>query len=274
MKVETMIKLKSKHYTEYRHFTIMLSTADEDDYDEDDYDEDPHNTLNIAFFNRSYWFKIPQIIKPREKWIDLSQYDWSKNRNGQRGYFERIKKQFGFSADAEAFHIRYGIQPMCWSKDDPENSDHSKCYFYPWRHEIVRHDLLLPNGDLYVRNMFRFGRRKGCHLHWYDVFNATYGNATTEVAKYVNLTHVTKNGDTQTARIRLTGEEREWRRWWGLLPFGKIVNRTCECSSDVELGERAGSWKGGLMGWGCEWKKGETLEQAFQRWYSSWNGDR
>jgi hypothetical protein len=34
----------------------------------------------------------------------------------------------------------------------------------------------------------------------------------TEVAKFVELDHWTKDGVNQKARIRLTGEEREWRK--------------------------------------------------------------
>ena len=33
-----------------------------------------------------------------------------------------------------------------------------------------------------------------------------------------------------------------------------------------------GEWKGGLMSTSCEWKKGETMKAAFDRWVSTWDG--
>lgn len=142
----------------------------------------------------------------------------------------------------------------------------------PWDWSIVRYDLLYPNGDLYHRNDYN-RKNKSRGISWYDVLNKSPIDNDVEVAQYVTVTHSTRNGHIQTARIRLTGEEREWRWvWFKWLPWPRKIWRTVECESDIELGEKAGSWKGGLMGWGCEWKQGETMESAFWRWYTTWDG--
>jgi hypothetical protein len=151
----------------------------------------------------------------------------------------------------------------------------------PWMYTIVRHDLLLPNGELYHRNHFpkyKLGKRKRS-LYWHDVVeqndkNKPVSGEQVEYAKFVEIEHYTKRGKYQKARIRLLGEEREWRmRWFTWLPLFRMIQRTVDCESDVELGERAGSWKGGRMGWSCEWRKDETMIHAFHRWYKNWNGD-
>jgi hypothetical protein len=51
------------------------------------------------------------------------------------------------------------------------------------------------------------------------------------------------------------------------------VERVVDCDSNAELGKKAGSWKGGLMGWSCEWDPYENMESAFRRWYDKWDGN-
>jgi hypothetical protein len=90
----------------------------------------------------------------------------------------------------------------------------------------------------------------------------------------MNLVHYTKVGRKQEADITFTGEEREWRwKWFTWLPLFSKVERVIDCDSNVELGKKAGSWKGGMMGWSCEWDLDESMESAFRRWYEKWDGN-
>lgn len=242
---------------------------------EQDYREKPYCQLHIAAFGHSWWIKIPEIFKPREKWIDLSKESWAHvGKDGRKGYTERVRRDYGFSFDKEAIHIHYGIQPGSWSSIDPKNSDHTKVFWWPWRPTIVRHDLLYPNGDVYYRN--KYPRKDQKHIYWYEVFdsNAKQSDAQVQVAVFIDLVHYTKDGgEKQVARIRLTGELREWRpKWTRWLPIFRHTRRVVDCLSDIELGTKAGSWKGGLMGWSCEWREDESMEDAFRRWYKNWNG--
>jgi len=142
----------------------------------------------------------------------------------------------------------------------------------------VRHDLLYPNGDVYHRNTYP--KKKGDkHIHWWEVFDGwptkeDKDQVESQVAEFVELDHWTKDGENQKAIIRLTGEEREWRpKWTRWLPIFKKISRVVDCNSDTELGPRAGSWKGGMMGWSCEWKEDEDMRDAFWRWYKKWDGN-
>jgi hypothetical protein len=238
--------------------------------------EKPYCTLNISLFKHSWWWKIPELFKPKEKWVDTSNYDWNKDKEKPCGYMEEIRKEYGFKFTPDAIHVYHGIQPGCWSSYDKENSDHTKVFWYPWQLEIVRHDLLYPDGEVYHRNTWP--HRKGVpHLHWYEVMNRPKPECGVEVqvAEFVDLEHYNKtDGSLQKAHIRLLGEEREWRpkctRW---LPIFRKISRVVDCESDVELGTRAGSWKGGMIGWSCEWHKDEDMRSAFRRWYKKWDGN-
>jgi hypothetical protein len=167
-------------------------------------------------------------------------------------------KQYGITFFERGVHFHWG---KTYVKD------------LPWAWQIVRWDLLLPDGSLYNRT--RYPQQYPVNdVTWFKVLeykdNPHY-NPNVET-RQVKLRHVTKNGEVQEATIRLAGQEMEWRwKWATYLPWPRLVKRTVDCQSDIELGERAGSWKGGLMGWGYEWKKGETLEEAFWNWYKGWN---
>jgi hypothetical protein len=239
--------------------------------------EKPYCTLSICFFNHSWWWKIPELFKPKEKWIDTTNMSWNKDKEGPCGFMEEIRKEYGFTFTPEGLHVYYGIQPGNWSRNDPENSDHSKIFWYPWRLEIVRHDLLYPDGDLLWRNSYP-KNKDDKHLHWYEIFQGpsvkNKQDAEALFAEFVEIDHWTKDGVNQKAKIRLTGEEREWRpKWTRWLPIFKRIQRVVDCESDTELGPRAGSWKGGMMGWSVEWKEDESMKDAFRRWYKNWNGN-
>jgi hypothetical protein len=150
----------------------------------------------------------------------------------------------------------------------------------PWKWQIVRHDLLLPDGSVYESNRWTFdGKSIDKHYHWYEVLNGWHDKKIQKslLEKYtrtVELDHYTKDGRRQQAVITLTGEEREWRwKWFTWLPLFLKVERVVSCDSNVELGKKAGSWKGGLMGWSCEWDLNESMEMAFRRWYDKWDGN-
>ncbi len=244
-----------------------------------DHGEKPYCQLNISLFDHSWWIKIPEIFKPKKKWVDTSNASWNEDKEKPCGFMDEIRKQYGFTFTSDCLHTYYGIQPGGWTRDDPENSDHTKLFWYPWRLEIVRHDLLYPNGDVYHRNTYP-RKKDEKHVCWWEVFDGwptgeDKHRVEAQVAEFVVLNHYNKtDGVLQKARIRLTGEVREWRpKWTRWLPIFKKVSRVVDCYSDVELGTRAGSWKGGMIGWSCEWREDECMIDAFWRWYKKWDGN-
>lgn len=230
-----------------------------------------HCTLNIDLFGHSWFIDVPKLFSPKAKWIDLRNVPEARTS----GYYRHIPKYYGFKFTNDALFVYYGIYPGEYNSNDPENSDHVKLFWYPWRLEIVRHDLLYPNGDIYWRNTFKPDENR---YTWYDILNNSKQNksgVSVQVADYVQLEHYNKtNGELQKAKIRLAGEEREWRpkctKW---LPIFRHIQRVVDCESDIELGTRAGSWKGGRTGWSVPWEEGESMKCAFWKWYKTWDGN-
>ena len=57
------------HKRDYWQFGIALRSP----YERERH-EKPYCTLNIGLFNHSLWWKIPELFKPKEKWIDTTNY--------------------------------------------------------------------------------------------------------------------------------------------------------------------------------------------------------
>jgi hypothetical protein len=141
----------------------------------------------------------------------------------------------------------------------------------PWQREIIRMDLLKPNGSLFHRNTYKNDRKNGEHVHWYELEKSN--DISNGLCEIVQLSHTLKDGTIQERTVTLKGEEREWRmKWFMWLPFQKFIKRECDFTFSEEIGERSGSWKGGLMATSTEWKHGESLTESFMRWYKSWDG--
>lgn len=71
-----------------------------------------------------------------------------------------------------------------------------------------------------------------------------------------------KSGQTQVRSATIKQERRVWTRYWP--PFYRVSN-AIDISFDREVGERSGSWKGGVLGCGYEMKRGETPLQTLRR---------
>jgi len=71
------------------------------------------------------------------------------------------------------------------------------------------------------------------------------------------------NGTVQERMAKCYKEKRQWHRKW--LPFMKKVSTSLEVSFSDEVGERTGSWKGGVTGCGYEMKRGESMMECLRR---------
>jgi hypothetical protein len=118
----------------------------------------------------------------------------------------------------------------------------------PWAWKHVRHSYLKVNGSLH-----------------HDAERGEYSppEATRSVFPY---TYVRRNGEIQNREATINGEEREWRlHYVPWLAWPRKVRRTINVEFSEEVGERAGSWKGGCTGCGYDWLFGETQLDALRR---------
>lgn len=85
------------------------------------------------------------------------------------------------------------------------------------------------------------------------------GNVLKETHPY---TYTLKSGKKQIRTAEIHQEKRYWRSWFGL--YTKC-RHYLEIEFSDEVGKRSGSWKGGCIGCGYEFKKGESPLQCLQR---------
>lgn len=244
--------------SEYTHWTIDYNVPQEgrDPWKYDYTDPNKVKRIYRSWLSIGFW----------RLYIVL--YLW-KVKPGADDYENFGRDSYGFTYFERNIHLHFGKI--------------TKVYSMPWDWRIVRHDLLLPDGSVYYHNDYKKGKlpklgEKKRSYSWYEILHLNESpyeksDVQTPCAEYVTLEHTTKYGNKQIANIELVGDEREWRwMWFKWLPFINTKQRVVTCSSDVELGERAGSWKGGMMGWSCEWKKGTTMTESFNEWYKNWDG--
>lgn len=169
----------------------------------------------------------------------------------------------GYSLDLLGFLIplnflkRWHRLPECmmesWGPYYDHNSfvwtwgDRYKFFRMPWDWEHQKTEVMKPDGT-WAKKHYSFETPDG---RW----EATYP-----------YTYTLKNGTVQRRNANIHVERMEWRRrWLQWTPVLAMVKQSIWVEFDGEVGERSGSWKGGVIGTGCDMRPGETPEQALKR---------
>jgi hypothetical protein len=147
------------------------------------------------------------------------------------------------------WHVWVGTMAS-WSRDYPWCKWWRQGVVRPFgdfRH--VRHEWLRPDGSVF---------RAPAPME-YDV--------PEEITETHPYTYTLKSGKVQERTATINGDEREWRwRWLGVTwPWPRRVSRMIDVKFSDEVGERTGSWKGGVVGTSHEWRHGETMLDALRR---------
>lgn len=249
---------KVSEYSKDAHFAISFKwmTPWEDD-------DDRHNIINLHVGRRSVWIKIPEIIKPKEKWLTI---------DGKQ-YRDTIQRSYGFSFFEDALHLSYGIQPGCWCQDDPENSDHTKVLFYFWNYDFVDQKVFDINQERYVT-----GKK------WRELRDQMYRRENnfstlpkTDFLVYEFFTYYDPHNNCNVF-AKAYVEEYSWIRgkykWmksiFGLFDRFRLVRRSLNVEFSDETGPRKGSWKGGTIGCSLDMIPGESTEAAIERFKQEW----
>lgn len=254
---------------DYFAFGINLMNPYEENYRE------KTNDLHIQFFKWSIWISLPQIIKPKMKYVDLSKASWAKeNKDGTKGYWDEIRKSYGFTFLSNSIHINYGIQPMSWTAGDPENSDHTKVIWYPWNYKHHRTEVFSLDGSQRWDDTNNKLGEKESPWEAFRKLQYIVKDKETSWNCYKDFPHIFRyeiyvdkyDGKKIEARYHIV--EREWRRF--KLPFLKTIRRTLEIDFKEDVGPRKRSWKGGTIGMGFDMKKNESHEQAWKRFFNEY----
>lgn len=247
-----MIKLKEFHKGKEWNFALSLKTAYE-------YYPGEPNSLHVAFFGYSYWFSLPEILKPKVKWVDTSKYEFSKG-NPNAGYTDYISRKYGFSLYKDTLHVYYGIQPGRWSRDDKVNSDHSKCFFLPWANDRRIHiDYMNPDGTLFER----YKDHKNGRLNFDEMERIR--SAIPKIQFSFNDFDGEENVATCYLETAMYRKGTSWCKFLGYL-FPPKFYRKMDIEFVKETGRQKKSWKGGTMGTSCNIETWETPLEAFTKY--------
>jgi hypothetical protein len=147
---------------------------------------------------------------------------------------------------------RYGFQhyeDLFWIHLGGKMNDHNQCdsrritWYLPWIHYIYEWTKYqMPNGE------------------WIEGDWKTKDKAYQETHNY---TYILNNGTVQNRKATCCIETMQWHRKW--FPWIKKTRKTIYVNFDEEVGERAGSWKGGAVGCSYEMLPNETIEQTLRR---------
>jgi len=258
VKVFTMFKLKEYAKNDFWSFALTISNPHE--YYESGHSRTNYCNLHFAIFGRSWWFQIPELFKPRKKWVDTSKESWSKSPNG--GYWDYTQRQYGISITEDSVHINYGIQPGSWSSRDKKNSDHTKVFWIPWKNMTFQHEeFFTPEWSSYAILADKNGR-----TDWEE---------QRKIRQAVNKIRFRFNdydGEEIIATCYIS--KRMWRhgigwcKWLGYIRK-PLIKYTLDLEFSKETGYNKGSWKGGTMGHSVEIERGEDPLEAFKRYGSA-----
>lgn len=125
----------------------------------------------------------------------------------------------------------------------------------PWFPEWIRTSYLLDNGGWYHET--RLSRDERRRDEQQDV---------PKLFERHGYTYRLKNWEVQSMWARISVEEREWRpKWFKWTKLFAKISKTISVEFDSEIGEVAGSWKGGCTGCSYEILEGETPLMALRR---------
>lgn len=152
----------------------------------------------------------------------------------QRPGTEDYCARFGVSYHARAFQFSW--RTAC------------KIIHLPWDWEHVRHTYLREDGSVH---------HHAARGEWKE---------PEEIKSSHPYTYIRESGEVQERTATIYGDERECRwRWLKWLPWPRMIRRSISVSFDQEVGEGTGSWKGGTVGCGTDWRKGEPQVGALRR---------
>ena len=255
-----MFKLQEYAKSDYWSFAFSLSNPGEY-YEKGDYRTNYCN-LHFALFGHSWWFRIPELFKPRKKWVDTSKYEWSTNPKG--GYWEYIKREYGIYMAEDAIHIRYGIQPGCWSSRDKKNSDHSKVLWIPWKHMTYQHEKFF-TPDWHFYDIVHPKNRRGA-------LNFEMERQVRDNVPKIKFKFNDYDGEEIIATCYIS--QRVWRRGTSWCKWIGYIRKPLEryyldIEFSKEVGYEKGSWKGGTVGHSIEIGYLENPLEAFKRYGSA-----
>ena len=223
-------------------------------------DEYPGASCRLSGFGVTLILALPQwALRPyREKIYPKSWDAATIERLGRDWYWHIDPVEYGFSIAEGYLNLSLGRQT------NDSSTEKRWGYFLPWtqwRH--VRHSFYGLNGEHIATLPDTGGSYLGNPGRW------ERERAIADTTPKASFEFHDFDGERIAAMTKI--EEREWHfgtgwcKWLSLFRRPKI-GRSLDISFSAEVGQRKGSWKGGIMGHSIEMHTGELHEAAFRRY--------
>jgi hypothetical protein len=154
----------------------------------------------------------------------------------KREAYTREWQQWGFSLCDDALHLRW--------------NERGKVVWLPWFNKVhQRHEVRRADGS-WVPFVGSWEEKEPDGR---EVFTLPY-------------TYILRNGTPQHRTATVFVDRRSWRpRWFTWTSLFENSRQSIDVEFNEEVGEQAGSWKGGCVGCGWDMLPGETAEQTLRR---------
>lgn len=132
----------------------------------------------------------------------------------------------------------------------------TKHFNLPWTLDWIRTSVLGKNNKWYHKT------RKNRNMDFWDK-NKWKDKLFYETHPY---TYITKDNNIQKCLATIRVTEREWRWYWfKWLKLTRKIRKDIEIEFSDDIGEKKGSWKGGVLGCSYSMKKNETPYECLKR---------
>lgn len=145
----------------------------------------------------------------------------------------------------------------------------TKFIHMPWEYHHIKHEVMRPDGS-WVPAVASYDEGK---INKKTGLVMEPDGRLEEKHPYHYL--LLPSGDVQHAIATIYVERREWRqKWLRWCPLFAKRRQSIDISFDQEMGSRAGSWKGGVLGTGYEMRPGEQPVETLKRMQREYRFDR
>ena len=140
---------------------------------------------------------------------------------------------------------------LCWNK-------WSKHIQMPWTYDWLSTEIL----DFDYHSVYYEDRYTNKKEKWKERWEKEEA-AKRLTEKTYDYTYIRKSGEVQRRKATVCVERRVWTMRW--LPLKKLIRTSIWVTFNEEIGEKVGSWKGGVTGAGNDVLDGESPLQSLRR---------
>lgn len=246
----------------------------------------------MNFFKKIFYYKNYRYDNLRPRFEKLSNHHHAAFYISCGSYFDNtiyiyIGLFFFELCIATPFHVkkhpeeigaenynRYGFEFV-----NMEGAEHSLFLYWkrktkiidmPWAYEHYRTTYFYKDGRVFKHDYTYSKLVKSLYpnLHrneWETRYEYMHNHKDLFTETY-DYTYTLNSGEVQHRKATINMEELEWRRKWLMFTkIGNYVRKEINIEFDDEVGERTGTWKGGVLGCSYDMRDGETMEQTLRR---------